>query len=125
MPPSTRVSLLVCALSIGATLLPGGAGAAGLSPPVADCNKHGQLTQHYSAAELRSALATMPADIKEYTSCPDVIQRALLGDLGLLHGRGSGSGGGSFLPTPVIVVLALVVVGGVGYATWVWRRRNP
>jgi hypothetical protein len=92
---------------------------------VADCNSHTKLTHQYSTAQLRSALATMPADIKEYTNCPDVIQRALLAQIGTTKGGGgSGSGGGSFLPTPVIVILALLVLGGAGFAAYAWRRRG-
>ena len=57
----------------GGFLVP--AAAAGLSPAVQDCNSHGQLTRHYTVAELRNALETMPVEIKEYTDCADVIQR--------------------------------------------------
>lgn len=116
---------VVCALVAVVAALPGTSAAAGLSAPVADCNTHAQLTRHYSVAELRSALATMPADVKEYSNCADVIQRALLAQLGGLHGGGgSGSGGGSFLPTPLIVVLALLVVAGAGFGIYAWRRRG-
>jgi hypothetical protein len=119
------MTAVVWALAAAASLLPATAGAAGLSPAVADCNTHNHLTHHYSIAQLRNALATMPADIQEYTNCQDVIQRQLLAQLGTLRGnRGSGSGGGSFLPTPVIVVLVLIVVGGVGFGTYAWRRRG-
>ena len=106
---------------------PGVAQAAGLSAPVADCNTHARLTQHYTVAQLRSALATMPADIKEYTNCPDVLQRALLEQLGTSvkpGGGGSGQGGGSFLPTSLIVVLALLLVAGAGFAVYAWRQRR-
>src|SRR5947209_5126326 len=86
---------------------------AATDPVVRDCTSHNGLTHQYSAAELRHALATMPADVKEYTACPDVIQRALDTQLGGLHLHGgTASGGGSFLPTPVIVVLAVVLLGG-------------
>ena len=101
------------------------AAAAGLSAPVRDCNAHGQLTGHYTVAQLRGALATMPADVKEYTNCGDVIQRKLLQQLGGLKGHGgSGGGGGSFLPAPLIVVLALLLVGGAGFGVYAWRRRG-
>jgi hypothetical protein len=101
------------------------ADAAGRSLPIADCNAHAQLTRHYSVAQLRNALETMPADIKEYTNCGDVIQRALLAELGQLHGNGgSGQGGGSFLPTWLIVVFALLILGGGGFGVYAWRHRG-
>jgi hypothetical protein len=118
-----RLTAVLCALSIGAGLVPAAAAAAGLTAPVADCNAHAKLTTHYPPAELRHALATMPAQFSQYSNCYAIIQQALLAEVGPLHG-GSGGGGGSFLSTPVIVVLAVLVVGGVGYVTWVWRRRT-
>ena len=67
----------------------------------------------------------MPVDVKEYTNCADVIQQALLAEVGVLHGNGgSGQGGGSFLPTWLIVVLALLLVGGVGFGVYAWRQRG-
>jgi len=122
------MSLLTVLCALGAVSEPvflESAAAAGLSGPVQDCNTHAQLTRHYTVAQLRGALATMPADIKEYTNCADVIQRALLAELGGLHGHGgSGQGGGSFLPTPLIVLLGLLVVGGGGFAVYAGRRRG-
>jgi hypothetical protein len=122
------ISLLTALCALGAVsqaLFFAPAAEAGLAAPVADCNAHAQLTHQYSVAQLRSALATMPADIKEYTNCGDVIQRALLAELGRLRGHGgSGQGGGSFLPTPLIVVLALLVLGGAGFAVYATRRRG-
>src|SRR5947209_1469516 len=95
---------------------------------VTDCNTHGQLTRHYSVAQLRNALATLPADVKEYTDCYDVIQRALLAQLGgPSHGGGPGSGGGSggsFLPTPLIVLLVLLALAGAGFGMAAARRRG-
>jgi hypothetical protein len=119
------VVAILCALWAPASLLAAPASAASLSQPVADCNTHNQLTHHYSVAQLRSALATMPADVKEYTNCSDVIQRALLAELGTLRGHGgSGGGGGSFLPTPVIVILAVLVVGGAAFGAYAYQRRG-
>lgn len=103
----------------------GTAAAAGLSPPVADCQAHGRLTKHYSAAELRQALATMPADVAQYSNCPDVINRALLSDLGTLSGGGPGGSGGSFLPGWAIAVLvAAVLIGAAGGAVALRNRRR-
>lgn len=105
-------------------LFAAGAAAAGLSAPVADCDAHGQLTRSYSAAQLRNALATMPADVKEYTNCSDVIQRALLAKIGKLGGAGDSSGGGSFLPTWLLVVLILLVLAGAGLGAVALRNRH-
>lgn len=103
------------------------ASAAGLSPAVADCNAHGTLTQTYAVPQLRTALATMPADIAEYTDCHDVIEHELLAQLGLLHGGGGGGGpggGGPFLPTPVVSILILLGLAGSAYAGLEVRRRR-
>jgi hypothetical protein len=100
------------------------ASAAGLSGPIADCDHNGRLTRSYSIAQLHQALATIPADVAEYSPCYLVIQQALLARLAgqRLHG-GSGDGGGSFLPTWLIAVLALALAGGGGFAALAWRRR--
>lgn len=100
--------------------LAAGAGA------TADCNAHGRLTQHYPAAQLRQSLSTMGADVKEYTDCYDVIQRALLAQVGSAGGGGGASqgSGGSFLPTPLIVVLVVLVLGAGGFALVAARRRG-
>jgi hypothetical protein len=120
--------LLVIIALLGAFgLLCGGslpsAVAAGVSPPVADCSAHGYLKQHYSASELQQALATMPTDVKEYTNCPNVIQQALLAELGSVHG-GGGGGGSSFLPGWVIAVLAVLVLAGVAAGAIAIRNRR-
>ena len=75
--------------------------------------------------ELRGALTTMPADVKEYTNCYDVIQRTLLAQVGG-HGGGSGGSGsgGSFLPTPLLVVLILLGLGAVSFGAVAIRRRR-
>lgn len=95
---------------------------------VADCNSHGRLTGQYSVLQLRDALSTMPPDIKEYTNCYDVIQRALLAQLGGLHqgatGGSSQGSGGSFLPTPLIVVLVALALGAAGFGAAAVRRRG-
>jgi hypothetical protein len=103
--------------------LAGPALAAGLAAAVADCEKHGQLTRSYSASELKSALASIPADINEYSNCHDVINRALLAKLGKLNGSGLSGGGGSFLPTWLLVVVGLLVAGGVGFGVVAVRNR--
>jgi hypothetical protein len=101
------------------------AAAANGSQVISDCNTHGRLTQRYSVAQLRTALNAMPADVKEYTDCYDVIQRALLAQLGGAHtGGGDSGGGGAFLPTPLIVVLVLLALAAVGLGAVALRRRR-
>jgi hypothetical protein len=97
------------------------------SPPVSDCNAHGRLTKRYTAKQLQTALSTMPADIKEYTNCYDVIQRALVADVGGQHVNGSkdaASSGGSFLPTPVIVVIVVLALAAATFGGLALRRRS-
>jgi hypothetical protein len=95
---------------------------------IQDCNVHGQLTRHYSNADLNNALATMPSTIKEYTDCQDVIQRQLLAQLGSPQrpdGVGTGQGSsGSFLPTPLIVVLVVLALAAATLGAIAVRRRN-
>ncbi len=103
-------------------------GALAASPVISDCNANGRLTRHYSVSQLQTALSTMPADVKEYTDCYDVIQRTLLSEASGSHlanpGSSQASTGGSFLPTPVIVVLVLVVLAGATLGAFVVRRRR-
>ena len=124
MRNSVTVLAVLCALATLGGALAGPASAAGLSPPVADCYEHaGQLTHSYSVAELQHGLATMPVEIHEYTTCHDVLQRALLAKLGKLK-NGSGGSGGSFLPTWLLVVLIVVVLGGVAFGAVAVRNRG-
>ena len=115
---------LVCAVGAVCVGIPAGpAQAASGSAVISDCDSHARLTRRYSLGELRAALNTMPADVKEYTNCYDVIQRTLLSELGVRRSRSSGgSGGGSFLPAWLIVVLALLVVGAAGFGVVALRR---
>jgi hypothetical protein len=120
------IALLAVVGALLATAATGSAAAA-TSPAVTDCNSHGSLTQHYSITELKTALATMPADVEEYTNCYDVIQRQLLAQVGGTHTadvKSPSSSGGSFLPTPVLVILAVVVLGGGALAGVALQRRG-
>jgi len=119
---SLTILLLATALIVPSTAL-----GAPQSGAVADCNAHGQLTHQYTDSQLRIALGTMPADVKEYTDCYDVIQRALLAQVGSVHdspASASGGSGGSFLPTPVIVVLVVLVAVGAALGALALRRRG-
>jgi len=121
-----RISTVIVLLVALATAAP--ASAASESPVVGDCVAHGQLTQTYTLGQLRTGLSTMSADVKEYTNCFDVIQRALntaLATVRTAHGSTSGSGsGGSFLPTPVIVILVVLALAVVTFGAISLRRRG-
>jgi hypothetical protein len=68
----------------------------------------------------------MPTPMKEYTNCSDVIQRAIIAQIGSTNGSSttSGSSGGSFLPTPVIIILIALALAAGGYAVMAVRRRG-
>ncbi len=96
------------------------------SPVVVDCNSHGQLTQHYSVAQLHTALSTMPAGVQEYTDCYNVIQNQLEAQVAghqVDPNNGSSSGGGG-LSTPLVIVLIVLVVGGGAVAGIAMQRRG-
>ncbi len=118
-------------LAVLAVLVAGvlGAGPAlaknGANAVITDCLSHrAGLTGHYTVSQLNHALQVMPAETKEYTSCPDVINRALLAAVGHGGNGGGGGGGGSFLPTPVLIILVVLVLAGVTFGALAARRRR-
>lgn|ERR1022692_2240051 len=125
-----RLRLLCALLGVTAAAMAGAltapAAFAGESPVTVDCNAHGALTHHYSITQLRSALASLPAQVKEYTDCYDVINRQLLAELGTggKGGAGGGGSGGSFLPTPVIVIVVVLALAAVTFGAVELRRRR-
>ncbi|MFZ1993566.1 MAG: hypothetical protein WAU75_05605, partial [Solirubrobacteraceae bacterium] len=86
-----------------------GASAVG-NPVLRDCNSQGVLTHNYTLAQLRHALAIMPASYKQYGNCPDVIQAAIIKVSGGGKIVAGGGSGGSFLPTPVIVIIVVLIL---------------
>jgi hypothetical protein len=128
-PMFTRI-VLAGVLAAGAILLAGTAPALASTSgaaAVSDCNAHGRLTAHYSPQQLQNALSTMPADVKEYTDCYDVIQRQLLAEVGKPSGSNSADGsgsGGSFLATPVIVVIVILALAAATFGGIALRRRG-
>ena len=60
-------------------LLPATPAFASGADVIRDCNDNGHLTKPYSQKEYRDALSQMPADIKQYTDCENIIRRAQLG----------------------------------------------
>jgi hypothetical protein len=126
--PTIRSHLLVALVALSIPWFAGIAVASASNSgtaAIADCQAHERLTRHYTVAQLQNALNTMPADIREYTNCQQVIQAALThpGGQGANNGTGSGSGG-SFLPTPVIIVLVLLVLAAVVFGVVALRRRR-
>jgi hypothetical protein len=122
------VLALVCALSVGAPALAGAASGGSASQAITDCNDHGQLTQHYSSTVLRSALAQMPSDVREYTDCFDVIERQLFKQLGQSTpgsaGTATASSGSSFLPTWLLIVIVLLALAAITFGALAIRRRG-
>lgn len=83
----------------------------------------GQLSGHYTLAQLQQAQSIMPAYTRQYTSCPDVVQEAIIGTQ---HHRGNAAAihpSGSFLPTPIIAVLLVLIVGAGALGCLELRRR--
>ncbi|HET9719748.1 MAG TPA: hypothetical protein VFP55_06710 [Solirubrobacteraceae bacterium] len=116
-----RPFLIAGAAILALSLLPSRALA--LSSVITDCNAHTKLTQHYTIAELRNALATMPADVKEYTSCYQIIQTQLYHQLGKpVPGSSGSSSGNSFISAPLLIAIIVIVVLGGALAYAAWRR---
>jgi hypothetical protein len=120
----TPTLLVLGAIALAAVPSP----AAASSSAVNDCNAHGRLTGHYTVSQLRTALATMPADVQEYTNCYNVIQSQLLsqipGHFGNSKDSPSSSNSSSFISTPLLVVLIVLVVGGGALAGVAIQRRG-
>ncbi len=106
------VGLIAAAPAVGAN-----------NPVLQDCLLHrAGLSGHYTVAQLRHALQVMPQESQEYTSCPDVINRALLATIKI--NKTGGGGSGSFLPVPVLIVLAVLVVAAAGFGAQALRNRR-
>jgi hypothetical protein len=94
------------------------------NPVLADCNAHGVLSHNYTLAQLRHALAIMPASYKEYGSCQDVITAAIIKVRSGKPIVSGGDSGGSFLPTPVIVIVVVLLLAAVTFGALAVRRRR-
>jgi hypothetical protein len=119
---------IVCALLALAPVAVGASSNGGAQAAIADCNDHQALTQHYSAATLREALAIMPAAVREYSNCYDVIEKALLAEVGAGSSSGSAttgsSSGGSVLPTWLIIVIVILALAALTFGALAIRRRR-
>ena len=111
-------ALAVTGLGATSALAAGGGNAI-----LTDCQVNGKLTHSYTLKELRHALAIMPASIKQYTNCSDVIFQGIAA---VSHGKTTGptGGGGSFLPTPVIIILVVLILVGVTFGAFAIRQRR-
>jgi hypothetical protein len=127
MTLSRRLLAIICAAAaLGATAAVAPPAPAAGNAVINDCQAHGQLTHPYTVGQLRHALSVMPASVKQYTSCSDVVQNALV-SARRHHGKlpvSTGSGGSSFLPTPVIIVLVVLILGAVTFGALAIRRRR-
>ena len=87
---------LICLTATVMMLLaPAAAQADGGAAVITDCVNHGdRVTGHYTQKQYAQALAELPADVAEYTTCADAIRRAQLA------AAGGHSGGGSSTPPP-------------------------
>jgi hypothetical protein len=128
-----RMTQLVCVLCLGAAMAMAAPATPALAkqPPsakqlgneaVKDCYSHGRLTRHYTKAELRTALAVMPAYVQQYSDCQSVLESALTS--GTVKPNGTGGGGGSSISTPVIIVIVVVVLAIVTFGGILIRRRR-
>jgi len=118
---------IVCALLAVTPVAADAASNADAQAAIADCNDHQALTQHYSAATLRTALAIMPAAVREYSNCYDVIEKQLLAEVGT-SSAGSGtttsSSSGSVLPTWLIIVIVILALAALTFGALAIRRRR-
>ncbi len=122
------VLALASVLSLGVPALVSAAAGGSASQAITDCNDHGKLTATYSSQVLRAALAQMPADVREYTDCFDVIERQLFKQLSsggaASSGSTSSSSGSSFLPTWLIIVIIVLALAAITFGALALRRRR-
>src|SRR4051794_21755308 len=87
--------ILAAAFAVAASLLAAApvALAADYHAAIRDCNDDGVLQGHYSRSTLRQARNHLPASLREYSDCADVLARAIAA-----AGRTGGTGGGDSAP---------------------------
>jgi hypothetical protein len=125
-----RLLAFICAAAVvGAVALPAPAALAAGNAVINDCQANGQLTHSYTVGQLRHALSVMPASVKQYTSCFDVVQNALVSarkhnGTAPASGGSSKGGGSSFLPTPVIIIIVVLILAALTFGALAIRRRR-
>jgi hypothetical protein len=128
MTVSRRLFALICAVAaLGATAAATPPALAAGNAIINDCQANGQLTHPYTVRQLNHALSVMPASVKQYTSCFDVVQNALVSARkhnGTAPASGGNGGGSSFLPTPVIIILVALILAAVTFGALAIRRRR-
>jgi hypothetical protein len=122
------VVALALAVSAGVPAVVVAASGPTASQAISDCYNHDQLTRYYPPQVLRTALATMPADVREYSDCYDVIERQLFKELGKSTSGtatpSAPSSSSSFLPTWLIVVIVLLALAAITFGALAIRRRS-
>lgn len=83
----------------------------------------GHLSGDYTVGELQQALSVMPATVSQYTSCPDVVQSAIVRTQRHQGPNATVTSHGAFLPLPVIAILA-VLIGSAGVLGVMALRRR-
>lgn len=86
--------ILAAALAVIGAAAPS-ALAADYHDAIRDCNDDGVLQGHYSRSTLRQARNHLPASLREYSDCADVLARAIAA-----AGKNGGTGGGD--PAPAL-----------------------
>lgn len=102
------------------------AAASNVSQILQDCPS-GTLSRDYSVADLQAALRSLPTTRAEYTSCADLLNRAITAKIAgqtAAPAPATAGAGGSFLPTPVIVILVVLVLVAAGFGVQALRRRG-
>jgi hypothetical protein len=85
---------LLPATVLFALLAPASAQADQGAAVIRDCLNHGRIQGHYSQKAYSQALAEMPADVTEYSDCPNLIRQARLAAASGQGGSGAGGGAG-------------------------------
>lgn len=85
--------LIALTIPLGGLVAAAPAAAYNVSAVYKDCENNGQLTGHYSNAQLKAALNQLPTQVAEYSACADVIRQAII--RASSHGGGHNGNGGT------------------------------